>query len=520
MTDRHDKKFDWKAFKEAEPDLYNKIKGLKGKKRWTRANELYLEKHGTFAGFTGKYGYYQSGGKVQAYKQNKGKLVLREDVLQEHADKSANLKEKAMKKKREGNLELMADQGGGAQKSRYGAGKRGLPKGMEDHHIRPRTMFEPFFEGLSEAEAEEFAEWFVLQESPLGNVLENLEGVDGDLHQYKNSSIHKVLRFHNIEPGNPDGKSNLVVNERTGQINVRGGADINKVTSISDLRARMPSFAHIEDLDVRKEAAKNWLKITEEPMLNYTAHTLEKQDIRRYGSLDDPRAKSTLQWKWKFKNDAQHAAARAGIIKKQRELGVSLDAKDFETTNIDSFLGVPLSKTARKLGKLGDLTRRGENAANFAASAATGNVAGMTFHGGVIAGDAVLQSSTVQKNLTKLAAKLAAERASKSTAKLIPGVDIALSGAEAYSYLAEGKLNQAAIAALSGAIGWVPGIGDFGAALLDATNTAIDIKNLDFTQSPDYDPDVLAGKKKVGPTNAESFIGSRKQTTRALKQVL
>ena len=92
MTDRHDKKFDWAAFKEAEPDLYEKLKGLKGKKRWTRANELYLKKHGNFGGFTGKFGYYQSGGKVQAYKQSKGKLVLRSDVIQEHADKGDNLK--------------------------------------------------------------------------------------------------------------------------------------------------------------------------------------------------------------------------------------------------------------------------------------------------------------------------------------------------------------------------------------------------------------------------------------------
>ena len=202
------------------------------------------------------------------------------------------------------------------------------------------------------------------------------------------------------------------------------------------------------------------------------------------------------------------AAARSNIIDRAVEEGVDLTAKDFETNNIDRFIGTPLSKTARKLGKLGDLTRKGENAANFAASAATGNVAGMAVSGGVIAGDAILQSKTVQKNMAKLAAKIAADRAAKSTAKLIPGVDIGLSDVEAYSYLSEGKLNQAAIAALSGAIGWIPGVGDFGAALLDATNTAIDIANLDYRQQPDLDPDTPKTKVK-SKSNIENFTGVR-----------
>tara|TARA_R100001463_G_scaffold22061_2_gene52989 strand:+ start:202 stop:1731 length:1530 start_codon:yes stop_codon:yes gene_type:complete len=421
---------------------------------------------------------------------------------------------------REDLLKKMGSKKGGSTPSQYGAGKRaGLIKGMEDHHIRSRTIFEPFFQGLSDADAEELAEWFVQNESPLGNVLENLEGVDADLHQYRPGSIHQTLRYHNLEPApNPDGVSNIIVG-KDGKINVKGGADTNTIERISNARARAPSFKGMS-LDERKEAARIWLQYNEEPMLNYTAHVMEQQDIRRYGSLDDVNAKSTLEWKYKWKNDAKIAAARSNIIDRAVEEGVDLTAKDFETNNIDRFIGTPLSKTARKLGKLGDLTRKGENAANFAASAATGNVAGMAVSGGVIAGDAILQSKTVQKNMAKLAAKIAAERGAKSTAKLIPGVDIGLSAVEAYSYLTEGKFNQAGIAALSGAIGWIPGIGDFGAALLDATNTAIDIANMDYTQSPDYDPDELAGKKKVGPTNAESFIGSRKQTTRALKQVL
>ena len=48
----------------------------------------------------------------------------------------------------------------------------------------------------------------------------------------------------------------------------------------------------------------------------------------------------------------------------------------------------------------------------------------------------------------------------------------------AYSYKKQGKLDQAGIAALSGAIGWIPIIGDGISASLDLTNTGIDISRL------------------------------------------
>ena len=74
----------------------------------------------------------------------------------------------------------------------------------------------------------------------------------------------------------------------------------------------------------------------------------------------------------------------------------------------------------------------------------------------------------------------------------------------------EGKLNQAAIASLSGAIGWMGPPGDLAAALLDGANTAIDIQNLDFNQQPEYTYDEYGNKKvkKVKPnTNIRSTIG-------------
>ena len=67
----------------------------------------------------------------------------------------------------------------------------------------------------------------------------------------------------------------------------------------------------------------------------------------------------------------------------------------------------------------------------------------------------------------------------------MPGVDIVLSGKESWDYLRQGRLDQAGIAALSRAIGWVPVIGDGASAALDLTNTGIDISRLDFNQQAD-----------------------------------
>ena len=84
--------------------------------------------------------------------------------------------------------------------------------------------------------------------------------------------------------------------------------------------------------------------------------------------------------------------------------------------------------------------------------------------------------------MATLAAEIVAKRASKTALKAIPGVDIGVSGMEAWGYLKEGKIDQASLATLSGAIGWIPGAGDFGSALIDAGNTALDIKRLSLHQ--------------------------------------
>ena len=122
-------------------------------------------------------------------------------------------------------------------------------------------------------------------------------------------------------------------------------------------------------------------------------------------------------------------------------------------------------------------------AAQTAANLATGNVAGAAVSGGALAATEIAKSQPVQK----AAAKIVAKRAGKTAAKLIPGVDVAISAGEVVEYAGKGRLDQAAIAAVSGVVGFIPGIGDAAAAGLDAINTGLDIARLDPNQKPDIE---------------------------------
>ena len=78
--------------------------------------------------------------------------------------------------------------------------KLGIPKGkFEDHHILFRTLFEPFYDGLSEKRQLEMTEHLIQQKFPLGNVLGNLEAVDKELHTKLEDSIHTWAQQNNIQ---------------------------------------------------------------------------------------------------------------------------------------------------------------------------------------------------------------------------------------------------------------------------------------------------------------------------------
>jgi hypothetical protein len=123
-------------------------------------------------------------------------------------------------------------------------------------------------------------------------------------------------------------------------------------------------------------------------------------------------------------------------------------------------------------------TRKADAIANIGMNAATGNYAGVAVGGGALAMTAALQNKQTQQALGKQIGKLVSKRAGRTMMKAVPGLDVLLSGQETVDYLKQGKLDQAGIAALSGAVGWIPIIGDGLSASFDLTNTGIDISRL------------------------------------------
>jgi len=132
--------------------------------------------------------------------------------------------------------------------------------------------------------------------------------------------------------------------------------------------------------------------------------------------------------------------------------------------------------------KIGSGLRRGENIARIGAAAATGDVVGGTIAAGQLGIGEAMKTSAAKKAIAKQVAEITAKRGAKTVAKMVPGLDILISGKETMDYLKQGKLDQAGIAAVSGAIGWIPVIGDAASAALDLTNTGLDISRLSIGQ--------------------------------------
>ena len=140
-------------------------------------------------------------------------------------------------------------------------------------------------------------------------------------------------------------------------------------------------------------------------------------------------------------------------------------------------LGSRLGGIGTRLNVGGNL-RRTDNLAQLGIAASQGDVVGTAISGTQLAAGEALQTRAVQAKLAKQVAKLAAQRGGKTALKLAPGVGLAISGAEAYGYAKQGSWDQAAVAALSGVVGELPGFGDAASAALDLWNTSQDISDL------------------------------------------
>ncbi len=166
------------------------------------------------------------------------------------------------------------------------------------------------------------------------------------------------------------------------------------------------------------------------------------------------------------------------------------------------------------VGKL----RTTEQLLRTGAAMATGNYFGAAISTSQLAMTRALNTASGQKAIAGQIAKLAGKRGAATAAKLIPGLDVAMSTMEAFGYLTEGKLDQAGIAALSGMIGWIPLVGDGIAAGLDLTNTGLDIARLDWDQLGDNAPEGTITEKKpeivAKPSQVERVEGYNRRLTR------
>ena len=199
------------------------------------------------------------------------------------------------------------------------------------------------------------------------------------------------------------------------------------------------------------------------------------------------------------------------LVKENRTLDSPNEIKAIERAR----LGIPTvnldAETVRRWGTIGDVTgsklNKADQIANFTMGVASGNWVQTLSAGAGLA----ITNQNVQEELARQIAK----RASKSTLKLIPGLDVGLSGLEAYGYLTEGKFDQMGIALASGAVGWVPLVGDAAAAALDLTNTTLDVTRMDWNRQGNVDTEADLDRKKV----KYSMLDKYSPNTRSLRSL-
>ena len=264
-------------------------------------------------------------------------------------------------KVREGSLLKQTSKTGAVKKTQYGRGARGLAEGMQDHHIRFRTLFEPFYEGLNEKDARELTEWFVQGKSPLGNVIENLEGVDADLHSELERSIHQWAKENQLQVDafskeewqagarNIDPKTGLVRGGADGELFIdpkKGMATLKAEGARPIPQAKSPYIGG--DLNNRKNAAKLYLDTIEEPLLNKTAEILEEQDLRYAANDPNHKPKTKAQWLKKWDESTTAGARTSEWLEDVADKNPNLDVKMSDIDDIIANPDAPLSKAAAK----------------------------------------------------------------------------------------------------------------------------------------------------------------------------
>lgn len=186
--------------------------------------------------------------------------------------------------------------------------KAKLPAGWHDHHLRFRTIFEPFFDNLNPAQVKELADFFTQQHGALGNVLANLQGLPEDFHILLKSSIHSWAKANNIQVSKGKvGESNFKrVDGRL--VGVKGGGLDPKQVVIGN--ARFPNLSKFS-LNERLPMVSDFLHYVVPAIEDYTAKVVRKSEKRLHGAK---RARSIREIKRGWHKLAADAAARSTIL--------------------------------------------------------------------------------------------------------------------------------------------------------------------------------------------------------------
>jgi len=346
---------------------------------------------------------------------------------------------------------------------------------LEGHHIVGLAHLGPFFEGATDQQAFELRQR-ILNETRRGAVgtdkrnwawLTNKQhDLAHRLYGYASDDIvndpsNKGVVFYDMEQKGKKGVPSLgeTIFPRSGEVKAKiDAAPFGRPQWQTDLLNKNVPAKNIEGLNVTKgDYLIEYLNLTDEAY---------EDSILRARKMEPHPIKLT-----EVSPDLAETSGK-GLFNINPKSGNAL---------IDSL----------NLDKLSSKTRTADLVAQTGMNVASGNVIGAGISGGTLLASEAMKSPAAQKAIAKQISKLIAERGAKTAAKLVPGLDVALSGKEAWDYASQGKWDQAGLAALSGAVGWIPVIGDGASAALDLTNTGIDISRLDYNQQAD------AKKKKV-----------------------
>ena len=273
------------------------------------------------------------------------------------------------------------------------------------------------------------------------------------------------------------------------------------------------------DIDITEQ---DWLrlqqgKITDGELL---AHKLNVEDQGRLGNIFIDAEDPVDQIAAIHRKDRNYVSPKTHFEREVLGSPGGLKSRTFYSKLKNDLNNFRLNKLAPAIKSTSKI-RRADIVAQLGTNVASGNIIGASVNATFLSAQLIGANPRTQRIVADLAVRIASmskpqrkaiqrqllkavgKRGVRTSAKLIPGLDIYLSGQEAWGYANQGKWDQATIATLSGAVGWFPVVGDFASALLDASNTVIDVTRMNFGE--DYEVEDGADKKRTTETKRQKI---------------